>query len=427
MFDTLEQKLKNSQESINDILRESSTEEIQAFIVDCHSWTDVFRKLGLNIRRDTRQILDSKNLDVSHFNYKSNIKKPLKDYTKDELQEIANKSNSWKDLCLNLGYYDYHTDVRYYIASLGVNVDHFRYKPYEKLEREKTFRDYSKEELEEIVKKSKNWEDVSTFLGYPYSNNDAKAYIKSLNIDISHFNSEVRKTKNLRNYTRDELQKIVNSVNNLKDLCEKLNNKCCGNVKRTLINLGIDYSHFIWQQPWNEQEFKKALYELYGDDITFIGPFEGWWKETTFLCKKHGVFSRKAYEVLRGKACPICKYSKGELFISRFFREYNIDYVYQKTFDDCRYINPLPFDFGLIFKEQQYVIEFQGTHHFKPVQYNGCSLEDAIKNHKMTVLRDKIKKEYCKSKNIQLIEILSIREISKKLGFLIEDKTTTNN
>ena len=423
----LKQKIEAGEKSVIKILEEASSEEIQEFISDCYSWADVFRKLGFNFkRRDVRNILNSKNLDISHFKYKSQIKKPLKNYTKEELQNIANKSTSWKSFCINLGYYGYKPDVKKYIASLGVVVDHFKYKPYNIVERVKTFRDFSKEELEEIVSKSKNWDDVSSFLGYSYSTKNLKAYIKELGIDISHFNSEIKKAKSLKNYTKEELQEIVNSVDNFKSLCEKLNNKACNSVKRTLKRLGVDYSHFIWQEVFDDQELKNSLYEMYGDSIFFIGPFRGWWTETTFYCKKHGYFSRKIYEVLRGKACPVCRYSKGELTIAKFLRKNTIDYDYQKTFDDCRYINPLPFDFGILFHNQQYVIEFQGEHHLKPVQYNGCSLEEAIKNHEMTVLRDKIKKEYCIKNNIRLIEIFSIKEIPEKLSFLVENKNVKN-
>ena len=73
---------------------------------------------------------------------------------------------------------------------------------------------------------------------------------------------------------------------------------------------------------------------------------------------------------------------------------------------------PLPFDFYLF--KYNILIEYQGEQHYKPRKKFGG--EEGFKN---TVIRDNIKKQYCKNNNIKLIEIpyteiKSIGDILKK-------------
>lgn len=64
------------------------------------------------------------------------------------------------------------------------------------------------------------------------------------------------------------------------------------------------------------------------------------------------------------------------------------------SFDDCRDKKCLPFDFYL--PDYNLIIEFDGQIHYWEVGYG---------NHDITVAHDKIKNEYCKSHNIDIIRI----------------------
>ena len=90
----------------------------------------------------------------------------------------------------------------------------------------------------------------------------------------------------------------------------------------------------------------------------------------------------------------------------------DIDFIPQKTFDGCKYKNKLPFDFYL--PDYNICIEFQGEQHYKSIEYFGGE-----KTFKLTLLRDKIKMEYCRDNNIPLIVIKFDENIEEKLNNLI--------
>ena len=60
----------------------------------------------------------------------------------------------------------------------------------------------------------------------------------------------------------------------------------------------------------------------------------------------HGPFMQNPDNHMRkGIGCPICSETSGEKQVRQFLETSNIKYVFQKWWDDCRYINPLPLIF----------------------------------------------------------------------------------
>ena len=95
--------------------------------------------------------------------------------------------------------------------------------------------------------------------------------------------------------------------------------------------------------------------------------------------------------------------SYGELFINNFLtKELGIDYKFQKGFDDLIGLggNKLRFDFYL--EKYNIAIEYQGEQHYKLIPKFTPTQKDFEKLQE----HDKIKKDYCKEKDIYLIEIL---------------------
>ena len=90
----------------------------------------------------------------------------------------------------------------------------------------------------------------------------------------------------------------------------------------------------------------------------------------------------------------------------------NIKYVCEKKFENCKDISLLKFDFYL--SEYNLCIEYDGIQHFKSVKRFG-GLEE-LKNVQQ---RDKIKTEYCKNNNIQLIRIKYDENVSERLKGII--------
>jgi hypothetical protein len=93
--------------------------------------------------------------------------------------------------------------------------------------------------------------------------------------------------------------------------------------------------------------------------------------------------------------------SFGERDIEDYLLANQIEYEREKTFDDClsRKRRNLRFDFFL--PSYNLLVEFQGRHHYEPVNKK----KNALYTHKKTVLHDGIKKIFAAENNIKLLEI----------------------
>lgn len=126
------------------------------------------------------------------------------------------------------------------------------------------------------------------------------------------------------------------------------------------------------------------------------------------ICKKHGIFEQLATNHLIGKGCPDCNKSKGELEIKKSLIKFNVNFIAQKKFDDCKDKKRLPFDFYL--PDYNICVEFDGFLHYKPhPQFGGEAHFKYVKEH------DEIKNKFCEEKNIQLIRLNDIKNIENFL------------
>ena len=116
------------------------------------------------------------------------------------------------------------------------------------------------------------------------------------------------------------------------------------------------------------------------------------------ICRKHGEFEQMPHSHLAGKGCRVCKNSKGERSIIKFLDKYEIEYINEKKFDNCRNILPLPFDFYLPI--YNLCIEFDGRQHYISNDFFGG--EDRLNK---TKINDGIKDKYCLDNNIELLRI----------------------
>lgn len=135
------------------------------------------------------------------------------------------------------------------------------------------------------------------------------------------------------------------------------------------------------------------------------------------ICKKHGEFECSSHNHKKGKGCAKCNYSSGERKINDFLLTNNINFKVQYRFNDCRSINPLPFDFYL--PDHNICIEFNGRQHYEPVKHFGG--KNALIS---TQKRDKIKIGYCLENNTQLLIIKHGEDINEKLNELLNGITT---
>ena len=128
------------------------------------------------------------------------------------------------------------------------------------------------------------------------------------------------------------------------------------------------------------------------------------------ICPIHGIFEQKPDAHLYC-GCKYCQESRGERKIRTILKKLKINYIMQKKFSDCKNKRELPFDFYL--PDFNICIEYDGIQHFKSIEYFG-----GINGFEQTVNNDKIKTNYCKENNIQLIRIKYNENIEEKFKFL---------
>ncbi len=122
-----------------------------------------------------------------------------------------------------------------------------------------------------------------------------------------------------------------------------------------------------------------------------------------YRCNKHPDIEQKILlsNLINRCGCAYCNMSKREKKIINYCKEHDIAYEPQKTFDGCKNIKLLPFDFYL--PEYGICIEYQGEQHYELVTFSGRI--DTEKDLEERQKRDRIKKDYCEKNNIPLLEI----------------------
>lgn len=178
----------------------------------------------------------------------------------------------------------------------------------------------------------------------------------------------------------------------------KLKNKCpfcCGQKvcdSNCLANLRTDIA----------EEWHPYKNELKPNDFTVNSGKKVWW-----LGKCGHEWEARIADRTNNSNCPTCNSSKGESKIIDFLEIKELKFYKQVRFKDCKFIINLPFDFLVELYEINFIIEYQGEHHYKPVKWRGANLtnEQAFENFNMIKLRDGIKNQWCEVNKIPLLKI----------------------
>lgn len=160
-------------------------------------------------------------------------------------------------------------------------------------------------------------------------------------------------------------------------------------------------------------------YERNGDPKTYTPKSN---KKVSWICSDCGFEWVTSINHRTGNksGCPQCartKNSIGEKMIKNYLEEKNMKYISQAIFEDCLGLGKrfLPFDFCIYLDDKNYFLcEFQGVQHYEPIEYFGGETEFEVRK-----VNDKIKKEYCFSNNIDLLEI-SYKD-KKRIPFLLDN------
>lgn len=140
--------------------------------------------------------------------------------------------------------------------------------------------------------------------------------------------------------------------------------------------------------------------------------YEHYHKKVTISCTKHGDFEQSFHTHLKGHGCPTCSSSQGELEVENYLKYRGIDYIKEHSFEDCKNVNLLRFDFYL--PKFNILIEYDGRQHFEEVEFFSESLDEVKK-------RDNIKNEYCVNNNIPLIRISYKQSVKEELDNLFQN------
>lgn len=145
-------------------------------------------------------------------------------------------------------------------------------------------------------------------------------------------------------------------------------------------------------------EYVKEYIESYGY-ILLSKEYVNANEKLIIQCQEGHIFEMSYAKFYIGRRCPHCNMSSGEQEVARILDKYNIEYIIQYRFTDCRNILPLPFDFKIEINNEIICIEFDGSQH-----YTGRK-DDTEEDIKRRKENDDIKTQYCKDNNIKLIRI----------------------
>ena len=143
------------------------------------------------------------------------------------------------------------------------------------------------------------------------------------------------------------------------------------------------------------------------------------------ICPKHGSFWQRPDAHLQGKECQLCKNSKGEKQVMAYLENKNLAFQYQyhiKLDTIARKTNTVILDFYLEWNNNKYAIEFHGIQH-----YEWTPIFQTKEEFQLQLRRDEEVRKYCKTNNIQLIEIKYDTDVIESLDLYFKNVAELKN
>lgn len=154
------------------------------------------------------------------------------------------------------------------------------------------------------------------------------------------------------------------------------------------------------------EKYAKRIKERYYE---YLGGYKTSKNPILLKCLK----CEREYEVQAGNFCRLeidcpCRIksgSKGEEGISEILNKLGLNFFKQYTFEDCRSVRPLPFDFAVLDDQEgnlkiRFLIEYDGPQHYEPIKlFGGEKYFNKLK------ANDATKTAYCEDNNIPLLRI----------------------
>lgn len=163
--------------------------------------------------------------------------------------------------------------------------------------------------------------------------------------------------------------------------------------------------HMRELESLSTDDVKKRIID-YGLNIELLSEYEN---NRTYLkckCNIHNheyMVSPRTILYNKSSGCPLCTQSLGENKMVRILNGMGYNIIQQHTFPNCKYIGLLRFD-GYS-ESAKIAFEYQGQQHYYPIDFSGKGNEYAKQQYEQGIIRDEIKRKFCKENNIRLIEV----------------------
>jgi len=239
---------------------------------------------------------------------------------------------------------------------------------------------------------------------------------------IEHFNKIIKDKFNDEWEILSEYKGIFSKFTLKHKVCGHIDEKIAKHINEGMLTCricnanGYAYTHEDFLEKVKERDYKSEfiINDMYINSNTKINV-------THKECGK--IFMVEPKKFLNGAGCPYCISSKGEKYIRFILDSNNINFEEQFKFNDCKFINTLPFDFCIFDnnKNIKFIIEYMGKQHYIPYGFGEKDLEKINKSFESMKIRDKIKEDYCKNNNIPLYQFhyKDFKKLEKYIKFLI--------
>lgn len=245
--------------------------------------------------------------------------------------------------------------------------------------------------------------------------------------------AKIEKANSKRSFTYDSIKEMLTELgidfskiymsNNLKKL--KIDTTCslCGKNFTGTYNNVVRYKRKLCQECIISErakkvnlKFEKIIEKAKQYDLEVITSENEYINRQTKIllkCKKHPEeliettwWAIRDYCPCKKCTCGNSSYEKLALNILEtnnvFFNPHEID-------NDCKYIRTLQFDFVIYLDENKTdrfaIIETNGQQHYSPIQFGGIAKDEAQELFEVQKIKDQIKRDFCKSNNIPLLEL----------------------
>lgn len=184
-----------------------------------------------------------------------------------------------------------------------------------------------------------------------------------------------------------------------------LRHEICGKIWNTTpseVLSGYRCMHCYGNKLLSQEEFEKRVYDQRGDEYSVIGKYINNSTKIVMRHNKCGCEWNVVPSVFLSKesGCPKCNQSRGERKIEKYLCDNSIIYIPQMKYDGLVGVNNIPLSYDFFLPKYNILVEYQGQQHEQPVTWFGG--EEKFRRQQEI---DKIKKEYAKEHNIELIEI----------------------